>query len=128
VSADDDLREAMARFDRVIRERDQALAAETLHQQFALVLVHPAPAIVPRSRWIEMLPDYLVHDWQAEEQVIDVDDDLGTVHQRVAMRATVLGEDRSGLFVLTDVWRRGPGGWRVWRRFSAPLTAGAMPA
>jgi hypothetical protein len=29
--------------------------------------------------------------------------------------------------VITDVWRRGQDGWRLWRRFSTPMTAGAMP-
>jgi hypothetical protein len=42
------------------------------------------------------------------------------------MKATVLGEDRSGLFVISDVWRRGEQGWRVWRRHSTPLSAGAL--
>jgi hypothetical protein len=123
----DDLAAAMARFDHALQERDTGLAAECLHEDFALMLVHPAPATMPRHRWIELLPDYVVHDWQVEEQTTEVDGDCAAVHQRVAMKATVLGEDRSGIFVITDVWRRGADGWRVWRRFSTPTTAGAMP-
>lgn len=38
-----------------------------------------------------------------------------------------MGEDRSGIFVITDIWRRDPDGWHLWRRFSTPMTAGAMP-
>lgn len=123
----DDLSTAMSGFDRAIQERDADLAADCLHEDFALVLVQPASASLPRSRWIEMLPDYVVHDWHVEEQTTEIDGDCAAVHQRVVMRATVLGEDRSGVFVLTDVWRRGPDGWRLWRRFSTPLTAGALP-
>ena len=43
------------------------------------------------------------------------------------MIATVLGQDRSGVFVMSDIWRHGPDGWRVWRRHSTPFAAGRMP-
>jgi ketosteroid isomerase-like protein len=124
---DDDLFEAMAKFDRAIQEQDRELASETAREDFALVLVQPTPATMPRTRWIEMLPDYLVHDWQVEERSTNVDGDCAAVHQRVAMKATVMGEDRSGIFVITDIWRRDLDGWHLWRRFSTPMTAGAMP-
>ena len=45
----------------------------------------------------------------------------------IDMRATVLGQDRSGTFVITDIWRLGEPGWQVWRRHSSPLTAGDLP-
>jgi len=43
------------------------------------------------------------------------------------MDAAVFGADRSGLFAVTDTWLRDDDGWRVWRRHSTPMTAGAMP-
>ena len=91
------------------------------------MLVQPTPATMPRSRWIDLLPDYVVHDWEVEELTTAVDGDCAAVHQRVAMGATVAGADRSGIFVITDIWRRGEDGWRLWRRFSTPMSAGAMP-
>ena len=39
----------------------------------------------------------------------------------------LLGQDRSGTFVITDTWRRRADGWRLWRRHSTPMTAGPMP-
>ncbi len=53
---------------------------------------------------------------------------LAAVLQRVRMKATVFGQDRSGVFILSDVWRRGPGGWQIWRRHSTPLDAPALAA
>jgi hypothetical protein len=41
-----------------------------------------------------------------------VDGDCAAVLQRVRMSATVLGEDRSGQFVISDVWRRRGGSWK----------------
>jgi len=123
----EELEARMADFDRCVRERDEALAETVLHEQYALVLVQPSPAEMPRARWLAVLKDYVVHDYAIEEQRIDVDGDLAAVLQRVRMRATVLGEDRSGTLVISDVWRRGPGGWQVWKRHSTPFEAGRMP-
>lgn len=119
-----------ARYDewrQIIEQRDQKRAAQVLDDDFALVLVHPEPTTVPRAAWLETLPDYVVHSWDTREQVVEVDGDIGLIFSLVDMRATVLGADRSGLFVLTDTWLVRDGEWRVWRRHSTPLSAGPMP-
>ena len=114
-------------FQRVVLDRDRALAESVLDDGYMLMLVQPMPAAVPREVWLGLLPDYVVHEYLVEEQTVDVDGDTAAVLSRVRMRADVLGEDRSGTFVLTDVWRQRPGGWRVWRRHSTPATAGRLP-
>ena len=126
-AADQELQAQLARFEQVVLTRDSALAAEVLDADFALVLVHPAPAVMPAARWLEVLPDYVVSAYEATDVHVDVDGDCATVVQRVQMDAVVLGDDRSGTFVISDVWRRRPDGWRVWRRHSTPLTAGRLP-
>jgi ketosteroid isomerase-like protein len=122
-----DLEAAMDAFRRCVEQRDRALAEAVLADDYALVLVQPIAVTMGRSRWLEVLPDYVVHDYDVEETAIDVDGDLAAVLHRDRMTATVLGEDRSGTFVITDVWRRGPDGWKIWRRHSTPLSAGRMP-
>jgi ketosteroid isomerase-like protein len=127
VPVTDDLQMAMSRFQRCIEDRDRAAAEAVLDEEYALVLVQPTLAAVPRERWLEVLDDYIVHDYAVEQSVVDIDGDVATVLHRDRMSATVLGEDRSGIFVLTDVWRRRSDGWRLWRRHSTPMSAGAMP-
>jgi ketosteroid isomerase-like protein len=122
-----DLEAAMTAFQTCIEERDTAGADQLLDPDYALVLVHPTRAVMPRARWISVLPDYVVHRYRVLETVLDVSDDLAVVLHRDEMSATVLGEDRSGTFVVTDVWRRGDDGWRLWRRHSTPLSAGELP-
>ncbi len=124
---DHELTQAVAAFQRCIEHRDRAASEEVLDEDYALVLVVPACAVVPRERWLQMLDGYVVHAYAVEEQAVDVNGDLAAVLHRVRMTATVLGEDRSGLFVLSDVWRRRNGRWRVWRRHSTPLSAGTLP-
>jgi hypothetical protein len=114
-------------FERAVNERDRAIAEAVLHEDYALQLVQPATAVMPRARWLEVLPEYVVHEWRVEDRIADVTGEVACVLQRVEMRATVLGEDRSGTFVITDTWLRGPDGWRVWRRHSTPLSAPQMP-
>ena len=125
--ADPGLLSQIGNFERCVRERNRQLAESVLDQDYALVLVQPSPAVVPRSAWLGMLPDYLVHSWEVQEQRLDADHDCATMLQRVDMHATVLGEDRSGLFVISDIWRLRDDEWRLWRRHSTPLSAGHMP-
>ena len=124
---DSELDTACADFDRAVIQRDHDIAERVLHPDFALVLVHPTAAIMPRQRWLETLDSYVVDDWKVEEELFDSADDIAAVLRRVRMQATVLGEDRSGAFIISDTWLRTASGWKVWRRHSTPLQAGHMP-
>jgi hypothetical protein len=124
---DDELETSMAAFQRALEARDEVAAGEVLDGDFALVLVSPGRAVMPRGRWLEVLKDYVVHEYVVDELLVDRDDDCAAALQRVRMRATVLGEDRSGTFVISDVWRRRDERWRLWRRHSTPLSAGSLP-
>jgi ketosteroid isomerase-like protein len=130
VAADDaaaeDLLRRAALWDRAIEERDEVAAAELLAPEFALELVQPVRSVMTRDVWLEVLADYVVHEWDVEEQNVDVDGDYAAHLQRVRMQATVMGEDRSGIFVISDLWRRIDGEWRIWRRHSTPLSAGQL--
>lgn len=125
---DTDLKLQLQRFERCVIERDATLADAVLDDDFALVLVQPNEAVMAKPRWLEVLPDYVVDEWTVQAELLH-DDGQGcaAVLQRVQLRATVLGEDRSGLFVISDLWRLRQQGWRVWRRHSTPLAAGSMP-
>lgn len=122
-----DLADRLADFDRAVLMRDAELATTVLDEDYRLVLVSPTRAEMPRERWLEVLPDYVVSAYDVEERLVHLDADVAAVLSRVRMTATVLGQDRSGLFVISDVWRRREDGWRVWRRHSTPATAGEMP-
>ena len=124
---DQELAHVIEAFQQCIETRDRALAERVLDDEYQLVLVVASPATMPRERWLAVLPDYVVHEYAVEEQSVDVDADVAAVMHRVRMRATVLGADRSGTFVITDIWRHRADGWRIWRRHSTPLSAGALP-
>ncbi len=125
----DDLLDRIATFDRCVldRERDLELIEGLLHPEFALVLVVPQPAVVPRTRWLEMLPDYRVDSWDVQEQYVDQAGPTAAALRTVRLNATVVGEDRSGIFVISDIWLASSAGWQIWRRHSTPLSAGRLP-
>ncbi len=122
-----ELLDQAARWDLAIMERNEAEARQILASGFALEIVEPVRTVMARNVWLEMLPDYVVHEWAVEEQIVDLDGDVAAVFKRVRMRATVLGEDRSGVYVLSDLWRREGGEWLVWRRQSTTLSPGRLP-
>ena len=110
-----------------IEARDVEAAGGFLAPDYALELVQPERAVVPRDAWLALLPDYVVSGYTIEAQIVEVHGDIGLILHRARQEATVRGADRSDTFVLTDIWRRLDGTWRVWRRTSTPLSAGAMP-
>lgn len=122
-----DLAGAISEFDRCIQERDRRGAELILDDGYALVLVTPSPAVMPRERWLDVLGDYVVHEYVVEEQLVDQEGDEAAVLTKARMRATVLGESRDGTFIISDFWRLRDGRWRVWRRHSTPLSAGELP-
>ena len=125
--ASDELSARMTVFDKCVIERDVDLARTVLDDDYMLVVAKPALVTMSRDRWLEVLPDYVVHDYAVESQRVDVDGDLAAAVQTVSMQATVLGQDRSGAFVISDIWRLRGADWRVWRRHSTPFSAGSMP-
>ncbi|MEO6942699.1 MAG: hypothetical protein ABI124_06710 [Terrimesophilobacter sp.] len=116
----------MAAYERCVLDRDLQLADSVLHPDYALVTTNPTLMVMPRANWLALLPDYIVHSWNVGESLLDVSDGTAVSFQRIDMGATVLGTDRSGPFIITDVWLREED-WRVWRRHSTAVTAGALP-
>ncbi len=127
MDAQKELLERWAAWQRSIEQRDVEAARGFLADDYALELVHPDRAIFPRDQWLETLREYVVSAYVVEEQVVDMNGDVAVVLHRARMQATVFGADRSGIFVITDVWQRRAGSWKVWRRHSTPLAALAMP-
>jgi hypothetical protein len=110
-----------------IEARDVDAAGRFLSDDYALVILQATPAVVQREEWLRMLPDYDVRAYAVEQRIVETSSELCTGFQRVAQTAVVNGVERSGIFILVDVWIREHGDWRVWRRHSAPLTAGPAP-
>ena len=115
------------RWQHAIEARDAEDAAQYLAGDYALVILQPQAVVVRRDEWLSMLPDYVVTGYSVEERIVETGDGLCTVFQRVDQTALVKGVERSGIFILVDVWVPEGDAWRVWRRHSTPLSAGPVP-
>jgi len=127
VGLDTEISERTDLWQLTIEARDPDGAARFLCDDYALVILQPLPAVVRRDEWLRMLPDYAVTGYSIEERIVETSPDLCTVFQRVDQTALVQGVERSGIFILVDVWVREADAWRVWRRHSTPLSAGVAP-
>ena len=127
MSAETELLDRADAWQRAIEARDPEAAAEYLAGDYALVVTNPKPAVMQRGEWLRLLPDYDIQAYAIQHRDVSVRAGVGVVVQAVAMTAVVAGADRSGTFVLVDLWSEDDGAWRVWRRHSTPLSAGEMP-
>ena len=75
--------------------------------------------IVPRGAWLEALEGYATKSYRVDDAQVHVYGDTAVAFLMVTQQASVKGQDRSGQFVITDVWVRQPGGWRVAERHSS---------
>lgn len=75
--------------------------------------------VVPRAVWLEALKVYETKAFTFDDVQVHVYGDTAVALMLVTQEATVKGQDRSGQFVITDVWVREPGGWRVAERHSS---------
>ncbi len=75
--------------------------------------------IVPRAHWLETLHAYKIEDFSFDDMRVNVYGDVAVVLMLYTQEATVRGQDRSGQLVITDVWVKGDGGWRVAERHSS---------
>lgn len=128
VNAREQVRARAGGWQQAIEARDAETVVGFLHDDYALVLVVPTAVTMARDEWLRVLADYVVHRYEVHEQVVDVMDDTAVVLTLATQQATVLGQDRSGRFIMSDTWLRDDAGsWQVWRRHSTPITAGHMP-
>jgi len=110
---------------------DRAVLERTLAPEFALVVSARPEARVDRAAWLRTAgTEYTCETFRyAGMQVRDFGD-VVVVSSLATQRATAFGQDRSGTFFLTDIWRVGAEGrWQVIARYSSygePATASAQ--
>jgi hypothetical protein len=106
--------EALVRQDRAALER-------FLAPDYTLVVSATPDQPVARDTWLAQAEGpYRIEHFRIERlRARLLADGLVAVSLLFEQRATVGGVDRSGVFFLTDIWRRGGANWEVVARYSA---------
>ena len=104
-----------------IQRQDAAAMSNFLADDYFLAIgVQGGPLkIVPRAAWLENLKNYETKSWTVDDQQVHLYGDTAVVLMLFSQQATVGGQDRSAQFVITDIWVKGPQGWRVAERHSS---------
>jgi ketosteroid isomerase-like protein len=80
-----------------------------------------------KTRWLEVVPLYETARGSIDDMAVQVLGDVAIVHSLYTQEASIRGQDRSGQFVLTDLWVRRDGQWKMAQRLSSrPEPAGAV--
>ena len=75
--------------------------------------------IVPKQSWLTLLKDYVTESFTIDDIKVNVYGNTAIAMLMFTQKATVRGEDRSGQFVLTDIWVKGDKGWLIAERHSS---------
>ena len=91
----------------------------------------PSIQIVPKQSWLNLLKDYVTESFTIDDIKVNVYGNTAIAILMFTQKATVRGLDRSGQFVLTDIWYKGNKGWLIAERHSTrpgpPVPAGMQP-
>lgn len=115
-----DLSQAIDAFERAVLDRDLLLAASLLDTDGTLLKVEPSVTSLDHDGWLSALETEVVHGYEVLERFVHQDGDTAAVFQQIRLSATIDGDDRRGIETVSDVWRRRPDGWRLWRRHVVP--------
>lgn len=106
-------------------DRDRPTLEAILDEDFVLTVSANPSAPVTRSRWLAATETYLATDFSYDWMHVRLFGDMAVVASTATQTASVGGQDRSGTFFLTDVWRKTDGRWRVAARHSSRPETGS---
>ena len=100
---------------------DRAALERVLAPEFALVVSARPEARVDRAAWLRTAgADYTCTAFRYDGMQVRDFGDVVVVSSLATQQATAFGQDRSGTFFLTDIWRAdASGAWQVIARYSS---------
>ena len=119
VQAEAEVRAAATAWAEAIQRRDVEAAGRFLGAEYALMA--PGLGEMPRAKWLESLPSYVVHSYEHTDVRVHVYGETAVMRSRYKQQATVFGKDRSGEMLVTDVWVKRDDRWQVVARHSSML-------
>ena len=115
MTAEQELLDVEHRLTDALRRGNYAELEEFLAPEYALV---SRLGTMPRDEWLAVARDYNVDDFRFDDVDVHVYGDAAVVRARYWQQAELRGQNLTGMFLLTDVWVRGDGGWKIVSRHS----------
>lgn len=111
-----------------IQRQDVAGMDRFLSPRYALsIAVQGAQLkVIPRAAWLDTLKAYDTKSFTIDDLTVHVYGDTAIVLMLFTQQAQVRGQDRSGQFLITDVWIKEASGWRVAEQHSSRPEPGTV--
>jgi uncharacterized protein DUF4440 len=107
-----------------VRDRDMDALESLLGERFTLTTGRPGAEVRSRSEWLEVTRiSYLIESYEFEWIEVDRYEDAAVARSRYRQVGRMGAEDRTQPFLMTDVWVRSGGRWRLVSRHITPLAA-----
>ena len=112
-----------------IQKQDTSLMSEFLSEDYFLAIaIQGMPLrIIPKALWLDNLKFYKTESFNIDDIKVNLYGNSAIVVMMFTQHATVRGQDRSGQFLITDIWVRQNSGWRVAERHSSRPEPGLAP-
>jgi ketosteroid isomerase-like protein len=122
--SEDELRGLEERFMAAVAERDLDFLDQHLGEEFKLTTGRPGHETRDRAEWLEVTASaYEIRSFRFDElEVLDYGD-VAVVRSRYSQEARMGDADRSQSYLMTDIWHRRDGAFRLVSRHISPLPA-----
>jgi ketosteroid isomerase-like protein len=112
-----------------IQKQDELQMSNFLSDNYFLAIaIQGMPLkIVPKVAWLENLKFYKTDALHIDDISAHVYGNTAVVSMLFTQKATVRGQDRSGQFMITDIWVQQDIGWRVAERHSSRPESATVP-
>jgi len=118
----DELLELERRFQTAVADRDVALLEELLAPEFTLTTGRAAAPVRTRAEYLGITAaSYVIEGWEFEQLDVVPLGEAAVVRARYRQRGSMKGADRTGVFLLTDVWAAREGRPQLVTRHSSAL-------
>jgi ketosteroid isomerase-like protein len=105
-----------------VRDRDMDTLEAMLGERFTLTTGRPGAEVRGRAEWLEVTRgSYVIESYEFEWLEIDRYGDAAVARSRYRQRGRMGDDDRTQPFLMTDVWVRSEGDWRLVSRHITPL-------
>ena len=106
-----------------VQDRDLDRLDRIVGEEFVLVTGRPGAETRDRAEWMRVTAEeYAVDSWEFPEIDVVEYGHVGLVRARYTQQARMGEDDRSGDYLLTDVWVRRKGRWIIVHRHLSPLS------
>ena len=113
----DELKELSVAWMKAWKDNDMAFLENILAPDFRLLTSELW--IMPKEQWLANVPKYTCEEFQYRQQEVREYGDTAIIQSLTSQKANFNGQDRSGDFLITDVWVKNTDGWKVVHRHTS---------